>query len=209
MIKGVAQLHLSEEIMGIISNANERAGRLGLHIVHIFNKDVICGALDHRSGYFEQRVEAEIFAQEHFDRLRKTKATGFVLLDNELFGGSFVGDDTKEFMNGIELPDCELIRYRQLYYYPHYMLEAEFKKENGESFYIDMIVHDGEKFTDTPEADGYHYWIYDRPIDGDDMEDPFMHELDFDCDMSLPLSKMCKIWNENPVFKGDDAWKER
>lgn len=49
--------------METIEKATERAGKLGLHTVHYFYKDIIDGNLCHRSGYFEEGVEAELFAK--------------------------------------------------------------------------------------------------------------------------------------------------
>ena len=62
MSKNTGYLLLNKEIRDIMQKANERAGRLGLHIVHQFHKDAISGEFSHRSGYFEDYSEAEFFA---------------------------------------------------------------------------------------------------------------------------------------------------
>ena len=98
MKSGVGALYLNSDVRKEIERANDRAGRLGLHIVHIFYKDAINGEPGHRSGYFESFAEAELFAKDNLDKLLEIKHTFIVLLDNELIGGKFVGEDAQCFM---------------------------------------------------------------------------------------------------------------
>ena len=88
-------LELGEELMETIDKATDRAGRLGLHTVHYFYKDVIDGNLCHRSGYFEEGAEAELFAKSLYDHIISTKVTALILLDNALYAEKLVGDDAK------------------------------------------------------------------------------------------------------------------
>lgn len=96
MGKGV--LHLNKEIKEIIEKADARAGRLGLHIVHMFFKDIISGEFSHRSGYFESYAEAELFAKNLIDGLDVAPTTAIILLDGSVVGGKFTGQDAKDFM---------------------------------------------------------------------------------------------------------------
>lgn len=99
MAKG--SLYLNSEIRKKIEWANDRAGRLGLHIVHIFGKDIISGEPVHRSGYFEEYAEAELFAMNNLETLssiHNVNNTFIILLDNKIYGGKYSGDDAKAFM---------------------------------------------------------------------------------------------------------------
>lgn len=98
MRKGVGAIKLNKQIREEMQRANDRAGRLGLHIVHFFFKDVIDGTLCHRSGYFEAYSEAEYYAIRLRDSLDAHPTTAIILLDNEIFYGKFRGEDAKAFM---------------------------------------------------------------------------------------------------------------
>ena len=106
MKSGIGTIKLNKQIREEMQRANDRAGRLGLHIVHFFFRDVINGELCHRSGYFEAYSEAEYYAIHLRDNLNEHPTTALILLDNDIFYGKFLGDDAKVFMadDGIKEP---------------------------------------------------------------------------------------------------------
>ncbi len=194
-------LELNEEMTAVIERATERAGRLGLHTVHIFNKDVIDGSLCHRSGYFEEKVEAEIFAKSHLDRISGQKVTAIILLDNALYGGKFVENDARDFMAAGKVP--MVLRTRMYHFYPFNIFEGEvFLPGIGKAFANIQVNSHGEKITFNDDVECH---FYKRPYA--DITD--VDEDELAVEYPEIARQLEELWNAEPVFVDDDStWKE-
>lgn len=191
-------LELGEELMAIIEKATERAGRLGLHTVHYFYKDVIDGNLEHRSGYFEEGAEAELFAKSLYDHIISTKVTALILLDNALYVEKLIGDDAKIFMSKGQMP--KVLRSRTYYYYPFNIFEAEVNLPGIGNVYACLSVTDGEIINEN-EVECH---FYKKPYA--DIDDVDKFELAIEC--TEIEDQLLHIWNSNPHFIDDaNVWR--
>ena len=99
MEKGYGQMFLSEYMKEEIKRSVEKISETGLHMVHIFYKDVISGTMECRKGYFEGYADAELFAYEYDEKHKDRHETYLVLVDGELYIGRFDGEDAESFRN--------------------------------------------------------------------------------------------------------------
>ena len=76
----------------------DKAGAIGLHLVHIFYKDAISGELDCRKAYFDTYADAVLYAFEYDKAHEGKKQTYLIYINCELYRGRFNKEDAKEFM---------------------------------------------------------------------------------------------------------------
>lgn len=102
----------NEQIKKHMDTAKDRVGSLYLHIVHVFSKDPVEGTLEHRSGYFEQTTEAQLFADLRLDEILRYKNTGIVVLDGDIIGGFAKDGEDLKFL----LADDDMVKHEQCTY---------------------------------------------------------------------------------------------
>ena len=98
VMRGHAELVPNDFMREQFERSVERAGRIGLHLVHIFYRDAISGEIDCRKAYFDTYADAELYAFE-YDKAHEVKRQTYLIYINcELYRGRFNKEDAKEFM---------------------------------------------------------------------------------------------------------------
>ncbi len=85
---GIGTLLLSKEIQELLKGRMERATETGMHVVSVVYKGLITGDTDERTGYFDELVEAEIYADFlHQTYTEKYRTNHLVLIDGNIYKG--------------------------------------------------------------------------------------------------------------------------
>ncbi len=103
-------LKLNEKIKDIMQRADDRAGGLGLHIVHAFFYSGIGDELGHKSGYFEESLEAQGFAAYMYEAVHETDISFIIFCDGKIYKKRLQDKDLHLFM-----ASEDDLRYRTYY----------------------------------------------------------------------------------------------
>lgn len=109
IMRGLADITPNEFMKEQFEKSIEKAGRIGLHLVHIFYPDTISKEPCCQKAYFETYADAESYAyqyevdHEHVDN--PELGTYLIYINCEFFGSRLKGNYAKGFMGVV--PEIE------------------------------------------------------------------------------------------------------
>lgn len=101
VMRGYAELVPNDFMREQFERSVERAGRIGLHLVHIFYRDTISGEMDCRKAYFDGYADAEAYSYEYDNTHKGNKQSYLIFINCNLYVGRFGGEDAAVFMGNI------------------------------------------------------------------------------------------------------------
>ena len=99
-IKGYCDIHPNEYMKDEFQKSIDKAGAIGLHLVHIFTYvEGLSDKLDCRKAYFDSYAEAEVYVYEYNKSHQNRQGLSYLIYINcELYEGRLIGEKAKEFM---------------------------------------------------------------------------------------------------------------
>ena len=100
--RGICDITPNEYMKNEFEKSIEKAGSVGLHLVHIFHIEPISKALECRKAYFDGYADAELYAyqydMDHKDNENPELGTYLIYINCELYKAHFKGRYADDFM---------------------------------------------------------------------------------------------------------------